>query len=549
MGIPSNDLNISQAGYVTFDGVATFSGRTFQAGTGITLTNASGVAGNTTIAVSGSGVGQTITGNDGNALAPTAGNWNIFGADLSLGTNGSVTSGSGSTLTITSINTAKWIVDPTANRGTHTTVQGAINAASSGQTIFIRPGTYTENITLKAGVNLCAYISDSLTPNVTIVGKCTFTAAGTVSISGIRFQTNSDFLIAVTGSAASIVNLDYCYFNCTNNTGISFTSSSSSAKIEINNCQANLGTTGIALFSHSSSGLMNILQSNIYNTGGSTTASTNSAGGLNLTLSYFSSPITYSGTSAGTLEYCAFDLSAINATCLTFGGSGAQLARFCRFISGTASAVSISTTLAMACCTINSSNTNAVTGAGTLNYSSLAFVGTSSLMNTTTQVGQYTNLGKYKASSQPCFQVYVNTNITNVTGAGAAYPILFDTINFDLNSNITLNSAGRTIFTAPVAGKYLLNFTLAMNSLTVAMNAATITIVTTGQTFFIYGGNVGAIKDVNNTAAWQSSQIVNMAAGDTAYCQITIFSGAGNTAAVQGNNSGFGTLFSGHLVA
>lgn len=102
----SNALNISQAGYVVFDGIYTFSGRTFQAGTGITLTNASGVAGNTTIAVSGTGVGQTITGQSGGALSPTAGNWNIFG----LGVSGSgtstagniITSGTGSTLTINS---------------------------------------------------------------------------------------------------------------------------------------------------------------------------------------------------------------------------------------------------------------------------------------------------------------------------------------------------------------------------------------------------------------------------------------------------------------
>lgn len=52
---PSNDLNISQSGYVVFDGTSTFSGRTFQAGAGITLTNASGVAGNTTIAATGGG--------------------------------------------------------------------------------------------------------------------------------------------------------------------------------------------------------------------------------------------------------------------------------------------------------------------------------------------------------------------------------------------------------------------------------------------------------------------------------------------------------------
>lgn len=53
MATPVNALNISTAGYVVFDGTATFFGRTFQAGSGITLTNASGVSGNTTIAASG----------------------------------------------------------------------------------------------------------------------------------------------------------------------------------------------------------------------------------------------------------------------------------------------------------------------------------------------------------------------------------------------------------------------------------------------------------------------------------------------------------------
>lgn len=54
---PGNSLNISQSGYVVFDGTATFSGRTFQAGSGISLTNASGVSGNTTIAATGTVIG------------------------------------------------------------------------------------------------------------------------------------------------------------------------------------------------------------------------------------------------------------------------------------------------------------------------------------------------------------------------------------------------------------------------------------------------------------------------------------------------------------
>jgi hypothetical protein len=52
-GTPANDLNISQAGLVTFDGVATFLGRSLTAGNGITITNNNGVSGNPTISASG----------------------------------------------------------------------------------------------------------------------------------------------------------------------------------------------------------------------------------------------------------------------------------------------------------------------------------------------------------------------------------------------------------------------------------------------------------------------------------------------------------------
>ena len=120
---------------------------------------------------------------------------------------------------------AKWMVNPVAGSGTHTTIATALTSASSGDTIFIAPGTYTENLTLKAGVNLTAFNCDAITPNVIILGTCTFTAAGTVTISGIQLKTNSNFFLAVTGSAASIVNLKSCYLNCSNNTGISFTTS------------------------------------------------------------------------------------------------------------------------------------------------------------------------------------------------------------------------------------------------------------------------------------------------------------------------------------
>jgi hypothetical protein len=56
------------------------------------------------VGLNGSGIGETITGNDGTVLSPTAGNWNIFGQGVvgsGVSTAGNIyTNGAGSTLTI-----------------------------------------------------------------------------------------------------------------------------------------------------------------------------------------------------------------------------------------------------------------------------------------------------------------------------------------------------------------------------------------------------------------------------------------------------------------
>ena len=78
----SNDLNISQSGYVAFDGTSTFYGRTLLGGTGVTISNADGTTGNSTISVSGSSIGAitSITGDSGGAETPLAGNFNVLGS-------------------------------------------------------------------------------------------------------------------------------------------------------------------------------------------------------------------------------------------------------------------------------------------------------------------------------------------------------------------------------------------------------------------------------------------------------------------------------------
>lgn len=284
--------------------------------------------------------------------------------------------------------TAKSLIVDTTGHGDFTTIASAITAASSGQTIFIRPGTYTENPTLKAGVNLAAFGSDSslnATGHVIISGNCTLSTAGSVTISGIQLQTNSGAFLTVSGSAASIVNLQNCFLNCSAHTGISFSSSSGSAAINITNCTGDIGTTGISLFANTSAGTMTFITTYITNSGSSTTASTTSAGLIQGASNYFNFPLSASSTAQ---VFFSFQyLAGINTTVVTTTNTAIVDLNHCILSSGTASCASIGagTTLRTKFVDAASSNTNVFTGAGTWAYSRVSFSASSSGHNVTTE--------------------------------------------------------------------------------------------------------------------------------------------------------------------
>lgn len=328
-------------------------------------------------------------------------------------------------LSTNTFTTAKWIVSALASDGTHTTIQAAINSASSGDTIFIRPGTYTENPALKSGVDLVAFVTDGDIPNVIINGACTYSSAGTVGISGIELQTNSGFLLAVTGSAASVVYIIDSYINCLNNTGISFSSSSPASAINLVNCSGNIGTTGIGIYSSSSAGGINFEYTTFSNTGGSTTASTNSAGTVGFSYSSTFSPISISG---GTLVFDGgfINTTTQNVTCLALTGSSVVAIHLdSGFASGTASAISIgvgSTLTNYSMMEISSTNTNAITGAGTIQYGNIVYGASSSTNNVTTQIGlpQSTGILSLPASSLTEYGVLFSNSTTGLIASTAA---------------------------------------------------------------------------------------------------------------------------------
>ncbi len=271
----------------------------------------------------------------------------------------------------------------------YTTVAAAIAAAvgagvntTNPANIYIKPksGSYTENVTLVDGINLVGFGGQ-----VIINGTVSMSTAGTASLNGLILQTNSAYCIEVTGSSASILNVNNCNISALNNTAIHHTTSNASSLINFSHCIGNIATTGISLFTAASTGTIGFNYCIFTNTGLSTTASTIASGIIGCDFTQFSSPITSSATGAISIMNSLVNTGSVNATCLTVGGSGGCVWRNGQFISGSASAISISTSMTAVFLDVDSSNTNTLTGVGTLTYGFIAFTGSSSGHNVTTE--------------------------------------------------------------------------------------------------------------------------------------------------------------------
>ncbi len=111
---------------------------------------------------------------------------------------------------------ARYIVADSLSEGaTHTSIQAAINQAiadghgqSNQATVLIRPGTYTENVALEAGIHL---ISGAPGKHFTtqIIGNVSFVPAfpGQVTLIGLEMAANSGDALRVAGPASDSVQL------------------------------------------------------------------------------------------------------------------------------------------------------------------------------------------------------------------------------------------------------------------------------------------------------------------------------------------------------
>lgn len=266
---------------------------------------------------------------------------------------------------------SKFVVDSQGG-AQYTTVQAAITAAAAiatsttPQTVWIWDGTYTENLTLAAYVNLAASNQSGFS-GVNIIGNADYSATGNISISNITFTcNNSSAALSCLSAGAANVQLQSVAMNGGATPGAGFVCNSASTQAIITNGYFVAASGGQCLAV--SAGLVELLSCAARFTD---SASDIIGGNVTIIGSDLQDSFDVVGGSLQIYE------SIINPA-----STGSTLAGIALGSSGTAICVQSS---------INSTNTSglAVSGTGIFSYSDLVMLGSANILQTTLTFGQY----------------------------------------------------------------------------------------------------------------------------------------------------------------
>jgi hypothetical protein len=140
-----------------------------------------------------------------------------------------------------------------------------------------------------------------------------------------------------------------------------------------------------------------------------------------------------------------------------------------------------------------------------------------------------------------CFNAYLSSIQSNVTGDNTSYQIVFDTLLFDDNSDYNTSTG---VFTAPVTGKYLFSTTVLGQNL-VESNQPSVFIVTSARTY--YYANNGHAFEGNNLFSY--TVIADMTENDTAHVIFNVYNGTKTVNVYGDETNNPRTFFSGYQVA
>jgi len=348
---------------------------------------------------------ETLTGDTGGALSPTAANINILGGD------GLTINGAGSTLTVnrdaSGFPITPFVVGISGEAG-YQTIQAGLDAANAagGGLVFVQPGTYNENLTLYSNVD----IDGGIFSGPTITGVHIPPTSGSVTFKNCTLTSpTSLFNSAIAGTTD--ITVETCVLSVAN--GYVYDLLNWTGNLLIDDCGSVSTNDGV-----------------INNTGGSfvkLTDATLGAGTGNI--------FTYSGGSLimeGAVLQCPSTLgtgstsairlgSVITATLTTTNDSIVSISNS-TLSTGATPAISHGSTgtFSLSTSTLNSSNSPAIdgTGAGILTLSGVDFLNDFTLAGTLTITGGNTKSGTFEtANTTTGLQIFSNSIIAEGTAA------------------------------------------------------------------------------------------------------------------------------------
>lgn len=337
-------------------------------------------------------------GTAGTPITGTAGNINIFDINPAIGLVTETINSNGTATGNLLVENRSWltpfVVDPSTtigSRGTYSTINAAYAAAPANSTIFLRDGTYTEDLVVTKSMNFSSLPSTTRAAdsNVIIQGKFTVsTANANIYLEGMELQTNGDNIVNLTAAGAQVT-LFNCYLSvATALTGL-VNSGGITSNIYIYQGSGIVQGTG-KLADVSAGGVTWFIDSQFIDVTGTPTACTVSNGSYRLQNCSMWIPFTTSSTGIIVATYTQWGsilTPFINSTWITTAGTSGAYLEHCEFFSGTASCISVGsgTIVRLFNSILDSTNTNVITGAGTLQYGLCSFSNTSSGINVTTQ--------------------------------------------------------------------------------------------------------------------------------------------------------------------
>lgn len=411
---------------------------------------------------------------------------------------------------------ANFIVDINGiqNGATHSSISDAVSDASGATVIYVRPGTYVEDITLGAQIILCAFPGGG---NVTLNGKISQTT-GTSYLFGMRFVTNSDYVYDVSGTGTIQTIFRDCEFFTTDNVAIRINNSNASSQFV--NCQFQITNTH-GMFNITSCNSVNFYKCQKSQTSGSG-ASTIAAGTLLIKNSYITAE-SFTSSSTGVIEafHSDFRNDTSNIVPITTAGSGTNIIQHCYLRSGTSASISAGsgTTINVSECTVHSSNSNPITGAGTIVLGSISYTNTGTGINASNITDRGMLTGKLTFDGTNFMDTYqegtFNPTVIGTSTAGtASYSVQignYTRTGREVNFRIALVWTGGTgTGNLQITG---LPFTVNANNgnCAVAMNFSSTLAVTAGY------DQVNAFVGANSTNINFTEIDFNTASGSLAY--------------------------------